>query len=135
MMSGGNVKIDKWFTLLILGLVLAPPLGGLAFFIFGLSEVAVGLWVATYFCHILAANMLGAMQGKRDLIAGARAVLEAQQVNDRWDVQKTEALAQFARVIYATKPGAQPEVPPTMLLDGQWSEASVPQLEEFTIKG
>lgn len=126
------MKLDKWFLFTLLGLFFVPPITGVVLYMFRQPELAVAFWVGTYFAHLAAANWLGSWQGKRDLITGAKAVMEAQQINDRSDVEKTTALAHFARVIYTTKPTA-PEMPP-LLLDGEWSEASVPQLQEFRIK-
>lgn len=126
------MKLDKWFLFTLLGLFFVPPITGVVLYMFRQPELAVAFWVGTYFAHLAAANWLGSWQGKRDLITGAKAVIGAQEINDRWDVQKTAALAHFAREIYRFRPAAA-EMPP-MLLDGEWSEASVPELQEFRIK-
>lgn len=121
-------KTDMGFILSLIGLFVAPVLAGGIALLLDQTEVATGLWVFWLFSSWVGCIWFGYRLGQNSLITGGRIVMEAQTVNDRWDAQKTAAMAAFARTIYSQR--ASPAALPTTWED----DYTPPALVEFNVK-
>lgn len=116
----------KYLVLVPLGLIVVLALVAVALWLTGHEVVAAFVFSLFISIGLLLLLLIGLTTGvwlaDRMYQAGAMLVIKAQDINDRWDAQKTTAFANLARTIFSvSRPSQSSQQPlPPLLEAGTW---------------